>query len=176
MVFDALKTDRMIGMVQPRPSAGATEPHPVYEVGCAGRIAVFNETEDGRLLIGLRGVCRFRVREELACARAYRRVLADWSDFAADLGTTEPTQVRVAALRAVLDGHLQRKGLEVRWDQLESLPPDYALDFLCLTIPLQPQEKQALLEAPTASDRASILETIIRFDAAGGEAGNPARH
>ena len=176
MVFDALASDRMIGMVQARPDAPGNEPPAVFEVGCAGRISMFNETDDGRLLLSLRGVCRFRVARELDSMRAYRQVQPSWDGFEADLGTTEPSGIAFPALRMLVEGHLRAKGLEVRWDQLERLPPEEVLDFLCVNLPFEAGEKQALLEAPTPTDRADVLKAIVQLDAAHGEAGSDARH
>ncbi len=176
MVFDALGADRMIGMVQALPDAAGSDPPAIFEVGCAARISMFNETDDGRLLISLRGVCRFRVERELDSMRAYRRVQPIWEGFEADLGTTEPPGIAFPALRVLVEGHLRAKGLEVRWDQLERLPADEVLDFLCVNLPFEPGEKQALLEAPTPADRADVLKAIVQLDAAHGESGSDARH
>ena len=176
MVFDALAADRMIGMVQPRVGTERDAAPRVYDVGCAGRIAMFNETDDGRVLISLRGVCRYRVAHEIESMRSYRCVQPDWTGFEADLDPGDASGLVFPALRMLVEGHLRSKGLEIRWDQLERLPTDDALDFLCINAPFEPGEKQALLEAPTPAARAEVLKAVVQFDAAGGEPGNAARH
>src|ERR1700753_408382 len=84
MTRDALAGERMIGMVQPSDPAASGSNPPVYPTGCAGRITSFSETEDGRFLITLTGVSRFRIKEELPLLSGSRRVIPDWDDFAAD--------------------------------------------------------------------------------------------
>jgi len=176
MIFDALGSERMVGMVQVRPDTEDGASPALFEVGCAGRIAMFNETDDGRILVSLRGVCRYRIAHEIDSVRAYRRVQPDWSGFEADLGTTEPPGIGFAALRVLVEGHMRAKGLEVRWDQLQRLPADEVLDFLCVNLPFEPGEKQALLEAPTPADRADVLKAVVQFDAANVESASGAKH
>src|SRR3546814_13728590 len=112
MTEDALGAGRLIGMIQPRRPDDAAAVPELYDVGCAGRIRQFAETEDGRFLITLTGVCRFAVAEEIATTRGYRRVTADWSRFAADLEATE--------LDAAGDLALDRPRL---LERLRSYPP-----------------------------------------------------
>src|SRR5260370_348361 len=85
MTRDALADERLIGMVQPSDPAASGRNPPVYPTGCAGRITSFSETEDGRFLITLTGISRFRIREELPLLEGYRRVVPDWHEFARDV-------------------------------------------------------------------------------------------
>src|SRR5215469_1964214 len=89
MTRDALAGERLIGMVQPSDLAAAGNNPPVYLTGCAGRITSFTETDDGRFLITLTGISRFRIHEELPLVEGYRRVVPDWEPFARDLGNEE---------------------------------------------------------------------------------------
>ncbi len=160
MVLDALGAQRMIGMVQPDPRRPGEEPEATYRVGCAGRIVAFNETGDGRLLINLQGVCRFGLGEELPLHRGYRRVLPQWDAFASDLATPEEPELDRASFRDSLAAYLDGHGLRVDWDSLQSLPAARMVDFLAMHLPLAPEEKQALLEAPGPGQRARDLVTV----------------
>jgi len=169
MILDALGTGRMIGMVQPATPDSQAEPVPTCAVGCAGRIVAFNETGDGRLLISLQGVCRFRLGDELPLHRGYRRVRPVWAPFAADLAGDGVFALDRAAFRGALDGYLDGNGIRVDWDALEKMSDDHMVDFLAMHLPLTPQEKQLLLEAPDTAARARDLMAVTRM-AAGGDA------
>ncbi|MCP5153442.1 MAG: LON peptidase substrate-binding domain-containing protein [Ectothiorhodospiraceae bacterium] len=162
MVLDALAADRHIGMIQPDPAGAAEGPDALYAVGCAGRITAFNETEDGRLLISLKGVCRFRVGEEIPTIRGYRRVVPSWSDFAADL-VEGAAPIDIASLDPLLERYFASEGLEVDWNALRELRPSVLVDFLSVSLPFSCEEKQALLEAPDCGQRASVIKAILEM-------------
>ena len=180
MVLDALGDDRYIGMVQPDPSRSEEEPVPTYEVGCAGRIVAFNETPDGRLLISLQGVCRFRLSSELPLLRGYRRVEADWEPFGRDLVADARFQLDRESMREALSQYLEINGIRVDWDALDKMPDNRVVDFLSMHLPLEPEEKQALLEAPDTGTRATTLVTAaqmaVRTNREGGVEGGSTRH
>ena len=165
MVEDALGAGRMFGMIQPNPLLARGEAGPgLYRVGCLGRLISFSETEDGRFLITLAGLSRFTVTEELPMRRGYRQVRADFSAFRADLaGEPELTLAR-DELFAALRSYFGRRGFEANWDAIKQMPDDMLLVTLCMACPFEDAEKQALLEAPGAQDRANALLALLLMD------------
>ena len=166
LVEDALGAGRLFGMVQPERQAGAGEDGPpLYQVGCLGRIASFSETDDGRYLITLLGLSRFRITEETSPKRGYRRVSADFAAFAADLADSpeEPGFDRPVLL-AALRGYFSHRGFEANWDAINLMKDNDLVVTLCMVCPFDPAEKQALLEAPLPSDRARTLLTLLQID------------
>jgi Lon protease-like protein len=176
MVFDALGAERMIGMVQPDPS-GADGTVPVYRTGTAGRIISFSETQDGRLLIVLAGVCRFDIQEEISTTRGYRRVVPDWTRFRGDfeLPTEGGTHDRTRLL-SLLREYFQRKGLETHWPNLEQVPTPLLVNVLTGQLPLDPPERQALVEAVTPEERIAKFIHLLEFDVVGAMATDGRRH
>ncbi|MBI4184327.1 MAG: LON peptidase substrate-binding domain-containing protein [Proteobacteria bacterium] len=164
MTLDALATPtRVIGMVQPlEAAAGADEP-PVYATGGAGRISAFSETGDGRLLITLTGVCRFRIGEELSPHRGYRRVKAEYADFRADLAPETYPPLDRDSLFACLKEYFKRHGIQADWETIRNLPDEQLVAALAMSCPFEPGEKQALLEAPTLPARHAALVTILEM-------------
>ena len=169
MTLDSLARGRMFGMVQPdahlpRGETGAA----LYGVGCLGRVTSFSETEDGRLLVTLTGLIRFRIAEELAPAvGGYRRVRADYVPFAADLavGDGAPPYDR-AELLAALRAYFRARGIEANWDAVEQSADAMLVTTLSMVCPFEPPEKQALLEAPDCAERARMLVALMRMGAA----------
>ena len=161
---DALAAGRLIGMVQPRTVEGSASDG-LYTIGCAGRIASFSETGDGRYLIVLNGVSRFTVGAEVATLRGYRRVQADWSPFTADVATREddlPPALR-AELLAAIRPYFKTQGIVANWDTIEDATPERLVASLCGSCPFELGERQALLEAPTLADRATLLLQLLRM-------------
>ncbi len=165
MVEDALRTGRHIGMIQPMPAGGASDPVPVYQIGCAGRITSFQETEDGRFLIQLTGICRFRVAEEFHSEKGYRRIRPDWQPFLGDLEDTPEAAVSFEELENSLRDYLEINGLKINWEMLRKLPPAHLVDFLTVNLPLEVEEKQALVELPSAVERAEVLRSTLEIAA-----------
>ena len=163
MVEDALKSGRFIGMIQPMSSQAGADPIPVYRIGCAGKITSFQETEDGRFLIQLKGICRFRVAEEIYAEKGYRRVRPDWQPYLADLDDAPESPVGLAELENSLRGYLEFNGLKINWEMLRKLPPTHLVDFLTVNLPLEVEEKQALVELPSAAERAQVLRSTLEF-------------
>ena len=180
MFDDAIGGDRLIGMIQPSdPSAGDIGP-PLYSVGCAGRITSFNETGDGRYLVALDGVARFRIVEELALRRGYRRVVADWSPYAADLGEADLVEKEGAVDRhrliELLQAYFRQHQLSANWDAIGQTPDERLVTSLAMICPFEPPEKQALLEAGCLSDRAKLMMSLLEIAIAGhGDSDRP-RH
>lgn len=168
MTLDSLASGRMFGMIQgdptqPRGERGST----IFQVGCLGRLSSFSETEDGRLLITLTGVTRFRVAEEIEMRRGYRRVRADYSPYADDLEPDAPEDVAREAILSALRPYFTAKGIEANWDAIEEMGGPALVTTLAMVCPFGVPEKQALLEAPTLRDRAESLIALLRMAAHG---------
>ena len=171
MVIDALGEARMIGMIQPHPSAREA----LYQTGCAGRITMFRETEDGRLLISLTGVCRFDIQEEIPTIRGYRRIIPAWGRFTRDYFENE-TQVDIRALIAALEVFLQVNNLEADMNRLQAMPGPQLVNFLAVNLPFESADKQALVEATDIAERAKILTTLTEIAAAAQQDPTPWHH
>lgn len=172
MIDDALGGARLIGMVQPRAEAGGARPA-LYDVGCAGRIAGFAETEDGRYLVTLLGKKRFRIVEEMAVSTPYRRARVDWEVFPADAAADDPTTEHVdrARLEDAMRRYLESEGLKTDWDVVQEAPTEALVASLAMGCPFAPNEKQALLEAETAGDRADCLIALMEMSSASDSGG-----
>lgn len=175
MLEDVLKTPgRLIGMVQPDPNPSAQsggEGPALHKIGCAGRVTQFSETEDGRYMITLAGVSRFRIGEEVAGFVPYRRAAVDWAGFDADLARDEehdPGFDRPAFL-VLLERYLRAKSLDTEWEMLEKAEPEMLINSLSMLLGFEPEDKQALLEAPSLTTRRETLVTLIEYALRGGE-------
>jgi len=168
MLDDALRSDhRLIGMVQPYESE--TLPPKLHVIGCAGRVTSLSETEDGRYLIALSGVSRFRIGAELDGFAPYRRVRAEWADFAADLGSVDQAaDFKRKEFLAVLRRYFKAVRLASDWDSLSDAEPELLINSLSMMCPFAIEEKQALLEAPRLSDRVETLLALMQFVIASG--------
>jgi Lon protease-like protein len=177
MTEDALSGNRMIGIIQPSDPLSRASVPPVYPIGCAGRITSFSETDDGRYLITLTGVCRFETVRELPIVRGYRRVDVSWERFAADLEEPGPALVDRARMVEGLRTYFKIQGISANWDAIESTPDERLVTSLAMICPFEPSEKQALLECGSLSERASMMIAIIEMsvlDKRGGD--TMARH
>ena len=180
MLDDAMSGERIIGMIQTRPTVGgkAEDPQrpPLAPVGCAGRVTSFAETSDGRYLITLTGVCRFRAGDELPVRTPYRQVRADFTPYEADLredGAGERTAADIDRLLVALRRYLDHRGLAIDWGDAESAPSDALINSLAMALPFDPMEKQALLEAETIFERKATLTALLEIDAAGNDDDEP---
>lgn len=160
--------DRLIGMVQPY---GADDR--LHTIGCAGRVTSFNETSDGRYMIALRGISRFRVLEQVENFAPFLQAKVSWSGFDADLGgaETDPALDRQGFL-SVLERYLLQQGLSADWDSFKDADPEVLINALSMLCPFEPEDKQALLEAPSLSTRRETLTTLIQFALRGGDPEN----
>lgn len=167
MFDDALAGNRLIGMVQPAFGEGAQEtasnPHqPLCNVGCVGRITSFAEMEDGRYLISLTGICRFRLLSEGNMVKGYRTFKT--APFATDLSASDDdTQVDRNALLAAFRAYLEANKLEADWESVERASNRTLVNSLAMMSPYGPAEKQALLEAPDLKSRAETLIAITEI-------------
>lgn len=164
MLDDAMKTKhRLIGMIQPRDVPGTGEKR-LHAIGCAGRLTGFSETEDGRYMITLSGQSRFRVKEEVQGFTPYRRCLVDWGPFGRDLGEEEVDKgFDRTAFLAVLARYFHAMQLSTDWSSLKEAEPELLVNSLSMLCPFSPEDKQALLEAPSLTTRRETLVTLIEF-------------
>ncbi|MFC6199311.1 LON peptidase substrate-binding domain-containing protein [Ponticaulis profundi] len=164
MLDDAMAGDAMIGMVQSLETGPRAHPD-IAQVGCLGRISSYSETEDGRYLIALEGICRFRITQELPFERPYREAEADWSPFTQDLSAPDMEQVPGREqLLSSLQTYLERNRLQADWRAAENAPLEQLINSLCAACPFTVMEKQALLEAPDLRSRAESLITLFHMD------------
>ena len=165
LVDDSLAQGRMFGMIQPNSHAPRSPNGPsLYQIGCLGRLSQFAETEDGRYLITLTGVSRFRVTDELPVRHGYRRITADFSPFKADLSPPGSGMgTRRAELLDALRPFFAMHDIDANWDAIERMPETMLVTTLAMLCPFDDAEKQALLEAPTEADRAADLLALLRM-------------
>lgn len=169
MIDDTLKTShRMIGMIQPyeAPGTGAKKLH---SIGCAGRVTQFSETEDGRYMVTLAGMSRFRVSQEVEGFAPYRRCDVTWDGFGADLGPTEVDKGfdREAFLN-VLSRYFTAMDLSTDWESLSEADDELLINSLSMLCPFEPEEKQALLEAPSLTTRRETIAALLEYSLAAG--------
>jgi Lon protease-like protein len=176
MLDDVMAAERIIGMVQTAPGGTPDRPF-LAHVGCAGRVTSFGETPDGRYLITLTGLCRFRLREELPAALPYRQARVDFPRYAKDL---EPLPADLGEdrqrLMDALTPYLDQRGLRVDWGALHGAPIAQLVNSLATALPFDHGELQAILEAETLKARRETLIALLEIDGAGGgEDGGGAR-
>jgi Lon protease-like protein len=177
MVDDALATpNKLIGLAQPTEAADGivsklfgTKKRELYNVGCVGKIKSYNETEDGRYLIILQGICRFEVGEEIDTMRGYRRFKVDFSKYIFDIKQREENKKTAINLDRkmlveMVDFYLKKNNIDGSINNIEgfdNLDSAYVVDFLCSHLPFIPQEKQLFLEAKNPEERSKILFDIL---------------
>jgi uncharacterized protein len=161
MVRYSMMRHRMIGMIQP--VSGGHRPA-LFPVGCAGQIIERQDTADGRILITIIGLKRFRVVEELATTTAYRQVRTDYRAFAVDdAGAEQLSPNTRAQLVGRMHDYLHALGLDADWSAIENANDDMLVSALTMLCPFENAEKQALLEAIHLSERVDVLMTLMAF-------------
>jgi Lon protease-like protein len=169
MVDDALRDGhRLIGMIQPDPTHPGPEEKPnLFKIGCVGRITQLAETGDGRYVMQLTGVARFRVEQELDVLTAYRQCRVTFAPFAGDFVARKgEDDVDRKALLAALTDFLKVNNLKADWGGIESAPNEALVNALAMMSPYGVAEKQALLEAPDLKTRAEILIAMTEIELA----------
>lgn len=168
MLDDILKTDhRLIGMVQPYDVPGKSGQ--LHSIGCAGRVTAFSETEDGRYMVTLAGMSRFRVGAEIEGFAPYRRCNVNWDGFGRDLGPTEADDdFDRSKFMESLNRFFEDQGLNTDWESLQDADDELLINSLSMLCPFAPEEKQALLEAPSLETRRETLVTLIEYALRGG--------
>ncbi len=161
MVDDAMKGNRTIGMIQPIKSK-LNIPN-LYKIGCAGKIISFSETEDGRYLIVLNGISRFKIIEELQTKKLYRKFKVDFDDFFYDLDEKNE-EIKFSDLELIfknLKSLFIKQGYKIDWNELKKQSLNQTINTLAMASPFSLEEKQALLETINLNERKKKLEQIL---------------
>lgn len=168
MVDDAIRESRIIGMIQPDAAESESAVTPkLFDVGCAGRITQFAEVGDGRVIITLTGVARFRVTGEATVMTPYRRCEVDFSAFSQDfIARAGEDEVDRNAVLGALKRFVKANKLEIDWKDVGDAPNEALVNALSMMSPYGVKEKQLLLEAPTLKARAEFLVAITEFELA----------
>ncbi len=162
MLDDVLKTQhRLIGMIQPLPGS---DPPALHNIGCAGRVSSFSETDDGRYMLSLSGISRFTITKTNEGFTPYIRCDVSWDGFERDLqaGEQDPDFER-ARFMEKLRQYFSTLDLETDWETLQGANDEMLINSLSMLCPLDPEDKQALLEAETLPERRAILATLLEF-------------
>jgi len=165
MINDALKTDhRLIGMIQTRDVPSDIGDPPLQKIGCAGRITSFTETDDGRYLISIKGISRYRIQECHKGFKPYLTADVDWVCFEHDLGDeqTDSSFDRPKFLK-LLEAYFDANELQTDWDDLKEAPTEMLINSLSMMCPFDPEEQQALLESPCIKTRRETVATLMEF-------------
>ena len=172
MIEDALKTStRLIGMVQPNVVPGRDGPG-LQTIGCAGRISQFSETEDGRYMVTLAGMSRYRVVKEVEGFSPYRRCEVSWDGFDLDLEAEETDAgFKRQPFLDALGRYFDVRGLSADWETLKDADDELLINSLSMMLDFDAEDKQALLEAPSLSTRRETLVTLIEYALRGGSEG-----
>ena len=173
MIDDALRGPRLVGMIQPDPAHPGSEDKPtLFKIGCVGRITQLAETGDGRYLLQLTGIARFRIEEEIDVPTLYRQCKVNYAPFALDFTARlgEESVDREALLKA-LSAFLKANNLKTDWEGIENAPNEALVNALAMMSPYGVEEKQALLEAPNLKSRAEVLIAVTEMELAKKTAG-----
>ena len=182
MVDDAMRQDRLIGMIQPSEApqntgagagavgvafgaGGGSEvlgPR-LFPTGCAGRITEITETEDGRYVLTLTGLCRFNIDKELQTHRGYRRVRPDWTPYAHDYADNEKCDLDRQALTQLLHAYFDKQGITANWEAIDNTDCEGLVTCLAMICPFEANEKQALLEAENLAKRTQIMMALLEM-------------
>lgn len=162
MTDHALAHGRLIGMVRPRYDDDVNPR--LYEVGCAGRITSFMETDDGRYIVSLTGVSRFCVQSDDMTEKGYREAEVSWSRFAMDQhpDPEESPALRERVLEVLMD-YLDEVGLKADWDSIEGASAETIINSVAMACPFEAEEKQAILEAPGLHHRGETLVALMQM-------------
>ena len=161
MVDDAMKSHRIIGMIQPKKNDKIPN---LYDIGCAGKITSFHETEDGRYLIVLVGISRFKILEEVNTEKLYRTCKVSFDEFNSDLNDKKE-EIKFSDLKFIFKDFrflLNKQGYIVNWKELEKQSLDQTINTLSMLSPFSLEEKQVLLETINLFDRKKKLEEILK--------------
>lgn len=165
MIDDALKSHRMIGMIQPRDATDRTgSENALFTTGCAGRIISFTETEDGRYEITLKGVSRFVTKAETPNPHGgYRKMRVEWDAFHRDLDDAQHINLDRPRLKDLLRSYFDMEGMECDWATIDGVGDDNLITCLSMVCPLDANEKQALLEARCGKTRSDLFMTLLEM-------------
>ena len=164
MVDDAMKSNKYIGMIQPKINKDSQIPPVLYEVGCLGKITTFSETKDGRYLIELKGILRFNAIKEVTTDKKYREFEIDYSRFLNDLND-EKEAIKFSDLELIfknLKSLFEKRGFVINWKALEKQSLDEIINALAMASPFTLEEKQVLLEAKNLDLRKNKISEILK--------------
>jgi len=165
MLQDAMRSDQLIGMIQPRDES---EKASLFEVGCAGRITRYEENPDGRVEIVLSGLCRFKIQEELASTRGYRLVVPDWTAYACDYDVPEPaSEIASVSFKTALKRYFNDNNMEADWSMLEKLDVEELANSLFSFLPITSEDKQLLVEIDTFAERLIAFTAVLENSSSG---------
>jgi Lon protease-like protein len=164
MTDDALRSERLIGIIQPTSEVeGQQKVPPLYKTGCAGRITAFSETDDGRYLVTLLGICRFDVEHEVDSTRGYRRVVPNWEPFRSDVVKRDKFDIDKERLLVALRGYFEKKAIDADWEAINRMNNVQLITTLAMICPFNATEQQALLVAEKIEDRASTMISLLEM-------------
>jgi len=164
MVNDCMKGNRLIGIVQPKKTGDLKKPN-LYEVGCIGKITSFNETKDGRYLIVLNGICRYKIVNELTNNKLYRECKINFDNYINDIKENNKEKIKFNDLKLIfndLRSLFKKQGYLINWKELEKQSLYQTINALSMVSPFSLEEKQILLETNTLVERKKKLEEILK--------------
>ena len=163
MINESMKTNKLIGMIQPRSSNEDQMLPTLYDIGCLGKITSFKESDDGRYLIELKGLIRFKVLKEINSLHKYREFEVDFKDFHQDLGS-EKEELKFSDLELIFKDFkslFEKRGFIINWKELEKQSLDETINALAMASPFSLEEKQVLLEAKNLDIRKNKISKIL---------------
>ena len=163
MINDSMKSSRLIGMVQPKKNMGGSTDG-LYDIGCLGKITSFSETEDGRYLIILNGLSRFKIVEEIKNDKLYRECKISFEEFENDTNTNKE-DIKFSDLKLIFKdfkSFFEKRGFAINWNELEKQSLEQTINALAMASPFSLEEKQILLETKNLSLRKDKLEEILK--------------
>ena len=165
MLDDTMKTShRLIGMIQPREVPGGGSKPKLHAIGCAGRLTAFSETEDGRYMITLSGISRYRIQRQAEGFTPYIRCDVSWDGFSRDMGGVEKDETFVRkSFLDLLGRFFAMQNLSTDWDSIKEAEDELLINSLAMLLPFDAEDTQALLEAPSLTTRRETLVTLIEF-------------
>ena len=164
MINDSMQSDKLIGMIQPKNSLDKKNRPELYEIGCAGKITSFNETQDGRFLIELKGLTRFKNVKEIETEKKYRILEVSYKNFYQDL-INEKDEIKFSDLELIfkdLKTLFEKRGFIINWKALEKQSLDETINALAMASPFTLEEKQILLEAENLDLRKNKIAEILK--------------
>lgn len=165
MIDDALKTEhRLIGMIQTRDAPTDIADPPMHRIGCAGRIISFTETDDGRYLISIKGICRYRMLDRETGFAPYIKATVSWDDYERDLGDEElDDSFNRPEFLKLLEAYFTANELQTDWNNLKDASTEMLINSLSMMCPFGPEERQALLETTDLKTRRETVATLMEF-------------
>ena len=157
LVDDAYNKNKLMGMVQSK-----RENNNVYEVGCMGKISDYQKSKDGRILINLTGISRFKILKEISNKKLYREFKVDYGSFMEDINTID-SKIDSQNLMEKIKNFFRRNGLLLNWKEFEKLDHIQQINTLAMIAPITNEEKQKLLESVSLDSKVKTLESIISF-------------